>query len=60
MDSHRFINFGNVQSRPVVEKGQLLLRHESPTPCAKNSSANYTSVIYFSCDKFIRVSNLGL
>ncbi|XP_037721567.1 cation-independent mannose-6-phosphate receptor isoform X1 [Drosophila subpulchrella] len=50
----RFINFGNVQSRPVVEKGQLLLRHESPTPCAKNSSANYTSVIYFSCDKFIR------
>ncbi|XP_017131240.1 cation-independent mannose-6-phosphate receptor isoform X2 [Drosophila elegans] len=50
----RFINFGNVQSRPVVENGQLLLRHESPTPCAKNSSANYTSVIYFSCDKFIR------
>nr|NP_733168.2 lysosomal enzyme receptor protein, isoform A [Drosophila melanogaster]AAN14088.2 lysosomal enzyme receptor protein, isoform A [Drosophila melanogaster]AAV80293.1 lysosomal enzyme receptor protein [Drosophila melanogaster] len=50
----RFINFGNVQTHPVVEKGQLLLRHESPTPCAKNSSANYTSVIYFSCDKFIR------
>ncbi|XP_052835231.1 cation-independent mannose-6-phosphate receptor isoform X2 [Drosophila gunungcola] len=50
----RFVNFGNVQSRPVVENGQLLLRHESPTPCAKNSSANYTSVIYFSCDKFIR------
>ncbi|KAH8375851.1 hypothetical protein KR200_004007, partial [Drosophila serrata] len=50
----RFINFGNVQSRPVVENGQLLLRHESPTPCAKNSSVNYTSVIYFSCDKFIR------
>nr|XP_041630463.1 cation-independent mannose-6-phosphate receptor isoform X2 [Drosophila kikkawai] len=50
----RFINFGNVQSRPVVENGQLLLRHESPTPCAKNASANYTSVIYFSCDKFIR------
>ncbi|XP_039495375.1 cation-independent mannose-6-phosphate receptor isoform X2 [Drosophila santomea] len=50
----RFINFGNVQTHPVVENGQLLLRHESPTPCAKNSSVNYTSVIYFSCDKFIR------
>ncbi|XP_017052516.1 cation-independent mannose-6-phosphate receptor isoform X2 [Drosophila ficusphila] len=49
----RFINLGNVQSRPLVENGQLLLRHESPTPCAKNSSANYTSVIYFSCDKLI-------
>ncbi|KAH8294880.1 hypothetical protein KR018_003800, partial [Drosophila ironensis] len=50
----RFVNFGNSQSHPVVEHGQLLLRHASPTPCASNSSVNYTSVIYFSCDKFIR------
>ncbi|XP_017092786.2 cation-independent mannose-6-phosphate receptor isoform X1 [Drosophila bipectinata] len=50
----RFTNLGNSQSRPVVENGQLLLRHESPTPCAHNSSVNYTSVIYFSCDKEIR------
>ncbi|BFF92085.1 cation-independent mannose-6-phosphate receptor [Drosophila madeirensis] len=50
-NAERFINFGTVQSHPVVENGQLLLRHDSPTPCARNSSVNYTSVIYFSCDK---------
>ncbi|KAH8383044.1 hypothetical protein KR009_006457, partial [Drosophila setifemur] len=52
--TERFINFGNVQSHPVVEDGQLLLRHTSPMPCARNSSVNYTSVIYFSCDNSIR------
>ncbi|KAH8417772.1 hypothetical protein KR222_005746 [Zaprionus bogoriensis] len=49
----RFINYGNVQSNPVIKDGQLLLRHESTTPCARNSSMNYTSVIYFYCDRTV-------
>ncbi|XP_034487896.1 cation-independent mannose-6-phosphate receptor isoform X2 [Drosophila innubila] len=54
---NRFINFGNVQSQPTIKDGQLLLRHESSTPCAGNSSANYTSIIYFYCDKSVRNSH---
>ncbi|KAM8706232.1 hypothetical protein ACLKA7_010498 [Drosophila subpalustris] len=50
----RFINFGNVQSQPIIKDDQLLLRHESSTPCAGNSSANYTSIVYFYCDKDVR------
>lgn len=47
----RFINFGNVQSKPVFKDGQLLLRHETSRPCDKNSSMNYASVINFYCDR---------
>ncbi|XP_030573514.1 cation-independent mannose-6-phosphate receptor isoform X1 [Drosophila novamexicana] len=51
----RFINFGNVQSKPVIKDGQPLLRHESWTPCAGNSSVNYTSIVNFYCGR--RVMN---
>ncbi|XP_068153520.1 cation-independent mannose-6-phosphate receptor isoform X2 [Drosophila tropicalis] len=52
--SERFINFGTVQSKPVVENGRLLLRHTSSTPCAANNSLNYTSIVYFSCDQSVK------
>ncbi|KAH8310714.1 hypothetical protein KR044_002717, partial [Drosophila immigrans] len=50
----RFINFGNVQSQPEFKDNRLLLRHESMTPCAGNSSANYTSIVNFYCDHLIK------
>ncbi|KAH8381501.1 hypothetical protein KR093_006865, partial [Drosophila rubida] len=50
----RFINFGNVQSQPEFKDNRLLLRHESSTPCAGNSSANYTSIVNFYCDKLVK------
>ncbi|TMW50254.1 hypothetical protein DOY81_004668 [Sarcophaga bullata] len=46
---NKFINYGTVQSKPVLEDGHLIMRHNSPTPC--NSTNNYTSTIYFYCDK---------
>lgn len=53
----RFINYGNVQTKPIIKDGQLSLRHESSTPCDKNSSMTYTSVIYFFCDRnaYVRI-----
>ncbi|XP_023172592.2 cation-independent mannose-6-phosphate receptor isoform X2 [Drosophila hydei] len=50
----RFINFGNVQTQPVYKNEQLLLLHNSSTPCARNSKLNYSSVVHFHCDKNVR------
>ncbi|EDW16577.1 cation-independent mannose-6-phosphate receptor isoform X1 [Drosophila mojavensis] len=47
----RFINFGNVQTQPVYKNEQLLLIHNSSTPCAGNSKLNYSSIVNFHCDK---------
>ncbi|XP_017849465.1 cation-independent mannose-6-phosphate receptor isoform X2 [Drosophila busckii] len=49
----RYLNVGNVQTKPVFEDGKLLMRHESSTPCEHNASVNYTSVINFYCDKYV-------
>ncbi|KAM7364495.1 lysosomal enzyme receptor protein isoform 2-T3 [Cochliomyia hominivorax] len=48
----KFINYGTVQSKPELENGNLIMRHISPTPC--NATANYSSVIYFYCDKDVK------
>lgn len=48
---HMFINYGTVEPNPKVENGQLLIRHQSNTPC--NSTHNYTSIINFNCDRNI-------
>ncbi|XP_055901792.1 cation-independent mannose-6-phosphate receptor [Eupeodes corollae] len=50
-DSDRFVNYGTVEANPIVENGQLLIRHKSDTPC--NATHNYTSVIKFGCDRNI-------
>ncbi|XP_062124359.1 cation-independent mannose-6-phosphate receptor isoform X1 [Drosophila sulfurigaster albostrigata] len=49
----RFINFGNVNSQPEFKDNLLFLRHNSSTPCAGNSSANYSSIVNFHCDNTI-------
>lgn len=50
----RFFNYGSVQAYPSLENGSLVMRHNSPTPC--KGTQNYSSVIYFYCDKTVRVS----
>lgn len=50
----RFFNYGSVQAYPSIENGSLVMRHNSPTPC--KGTQNYSSVIYFYCDKTVRVS----
>lgn len=50
-----FINFGNVQTQPVYKNEQLLLIHNSSTPCAGNSKLNYSSIVNFHCDKNVMV-----
>jgi len=54
-DHFRFTNFGKVQSQPIIQDDKLLLRHESSTPCAGNSSVNYTSIVNFYCDRNVMV-----
>lgn len=48
----KFINYGSVQPKPVLENDHLVMRHTSLTPC--NGTANYTSTIYFYCDKDVK------
>lgn len=56
----RFINYGNVQTKPIIKDGQLSLRHESLTPCEKNSSMTYASIINFYCDRkaYVRIQHI--
>ncbi|KAI8130895.1 Cation-independent mannose-6-phosphate receptor [Lucilia cuprina] len=48
----KFINYGTVQPKPVLENGHLIMRHISPSPC--NTTTNYSSTIYFYCDKEVK------
>uniref|UniRef100_A0A1B0GES3 MRH domain-containing protein n=1 Tax=Glossina morsitans morsitans TaxID=37546 RepID=A0A1B0GES3_GLOMM len=48
----RFFDYGLAHAQPVIDNGQLIMRHISLTPC--NGSTNYSSTIYFYCDKDVK------
>ncbi|KAL9892618.1 lysosomal enzyme receptor protein isoform 1-T1 [Glossina fuscipes fuscipes] len=48
----KFFDYGLAHAQPVIDNGQLIMRHISLTPC--NGSTNYSSTIYFYCDKDVK------